>query len=126
VSPSGSLAVALSVVASPTPTWLGLAPISDTVGEVLNRTTTSALPVEPTRRGKLAEAVTHFAIAVQLRPDLADAHRNLGLALANLGRFDEALREFREVLRLKPDDANVRRAVEELQKRGRSGGPGGR
>lgn len=56
---------------------------------------------------------------------VGDAHRNLALALANLGRADDAIREFREVLRLKPDDANVRRVLDEYTRRGKGPDHGG-
>ena len=38
---------------------------------------------------------------------LAEAHNNLGLALASLGRFDEALAHYRKALEIKPDYAEV-------------------
>jgi Flp pilus assembly protein TadD len=78
------------------------------------------------QQGKLAAAVPHFAEAARLRPALTDAWRNLGLALANLGRFDEAAAALKEVLRLTPDDATVRSALAELQKRGGKPPDGGR
>jgi tetratricopeptide (TPR) repeat protein len=52
----------------------------------------------------LAQAVDEGRRAVQLEPDDALAHRNLGFALRTLGRYEEATSEFRESLRLVPDD----------------------
>ena len=40
-----------------------------------------------------------FDRAIELKPDGADAHRNRGLALLELRRFDDAIRAFSEVLR---------------------------
>ncbi len=44
-----------------------------------------------------------FREAVRLRPDLAEAHRNLGSVLEKLGRSEEATSAYREALRLRPD-----------------------
>jgi Flp pilus assembly protein TadD len=40
-------------------------------------------------------------------PDYAKAYSNLGIALANRGRFDEATADFRKALELKPDFAEA-------------------
>jgi protein O-GlcNAc transferase len=50
--------------------------------------------------------------AVQLDPDYADAHHNLGNALLLTGRWPEAIRQYQEVLRLQPDDAAAKSGVE--------------
>jgi Flp pilus assembly protein TadD len=49
------------------------------------------------------EAVAQFTEAVQLAPDRADIHNDLGFALALLGRFDEAIPHFTEATRLAPN-----------------------
>jgi serine/threonine protein kinase/tetratricopeptide (TPR) repeat protein len=51
------------------------------------------------------EAVRFAAVAVALRPDSPGAHGNLGTALRDHGRLDEAITGYREAIRLKPDDA---------------------
>ena len=43
------------------------------------------------RLGRAADAIAHFARAVELLPGVASAHGNLGAALANAGGVDEAL-----------------------------------
>ena len=43
--------------------------------------------------------------ALQLKPDYADAHNNLGGILSSLGRLDEAIQEYREALREDPRHA---------------------
>jgi predicted O-linked N-acetylglucosamine transferase (SPINDLY family) len=42
---------------------------------------------------------------LQSRPDFAEAHYNLGLALRELGKLEEAQASFQEAIRLKPDFA---------------------
>ncbi|HEX5218482.1 MAG TPA: tetratricopeptide repeat protein, partial [Verrucomicrobiae bacterium] len=42
--------------------------------------------------GQLNAALTSFNTAVQLSPNLAEAHQGVGIALAQLGRVDEAVR----------------------------------
>lgn len=57
---------------------------------------------------KFAEAADNFSRALALKPVNPDAHANLGLALARLGRRDEALRALRTALQQKPDHAQAR------------------
>ncbi|HTT56181.1 MAG TPA: tetratricopeptide repeat protein [Opitutaceae bacterium] len=57
------------------------------------------------RPGRLAEAVDHLEAARQRMPNDPAVHNNLGLALLQLGRRDEAIRELQSVLRLAPDSA---------------------
>ena len=45
--------------------------------------------------------------AIALAPGYAKAHNNLGLALANQGKLDEAIREYRLVLEKKPDHVSA-------------------
>jgi tetratricopeptide (TPR) repeat protein/serine/threonine protein kinase len=53
----------------------------------------------------LEEAYHFAAVAVALRPESPGAHLNLGLALQNKGRLDEAIAEYREAIRIKKDYA---------------------
>ena len=46
---------------------------------------------------------------MRLLPDYANARINLGSALASAGRLDEAIAQFQEAIRLKPDDPDARR-----------------
>ena len=61
--------------------------------------------------GSLRESEKCFRKAVELRPDLGDAHHALGNVHSLNGRHDEALRSHREALRLQPDSAAFRAAV---------------
>jgi tetratricopeptide (TPR) repeat protein len=52
----------------------------------------------------LPEAIAEFEAAVRLRPDYADAHNNLGNALAETpGRLADAIAEYKAALRIEPD-----------------------
>jgi tetratricopeptide (TPR) repeat protein len=53
------------------------------------------------------EAIAEHQAAVRLKKDYADAHYNLGCALAEKGRLDEAIAEYREAIRLKKDYAEA-------------------
>ena len=57
--------------------------------------------------GKRNEAVQHYERALQLKPDYAQAHNNLGLELAAQGKREEAWRHFEQALQLKPDYADA-------------------
>jgi tetratricopeptide (TPR) repeat protein len=55
--------------------------------------------------GRLDEAIGHFQAALQLKPDSANAHNNLGSAYSRLGRVPDAIGEFRTALRIRPEFA---------------------
>jgi|GEM_PF-2325077 tetratricopeptide (TPR) repeat protein len=49
----------------------------------------------------------HFRQAAIFKPDYAEAHNNLGVALHDLGRLDEAAASYRRALALKPDHVHL-------------------
>jgi len=53
-------------------------------------------------QGKLEEALEHFEVAVQNRPDDGQMHTMKGIVLQALGRTDEAIAAFRQALALEP------------------------
>ncbi len=55
----------------------------------------------------LAEAEQCLRTAVRLRPDYAEAHYNLGIALATERRLDDAIAALRETVRLMPEHAEA-------------------
>ena len=61
------------------------------------------------KMGSFPEARNAFREAVRLRPDDAEAHYNLGLALGKLKRDQEALSEFAQAVKLQPDLARAHR-----------------
>jgi tetratricopeptide (TPR) repeat protein len=56
-----------------------------------------------TRQGKPEEALVHFAEAVRLNPDFAEARSNLGNAFAAQRRFTDAIEHYQAAIRVKPD-----------------------
>jgi len=59
------------------------------------------------RQRQYPEAETALGRALELRPDLAEAHLELGKSQAAQGKLDLALAKYREAQRLRPDDARV-------------------
>ena len=61
--------------------------------------------------------------AVRIRPDVPGSDANLGVALTNLGRYEEAVARFSEALRIDPDFTEARETRElVLQKMKKSNG----
>ena len=65
--------------------------------------------------GQVDEAIAHYQKALEIKPDYAEAHNNLGLALAGCGRVDEAIICFQKALEIKPDYAEARRNLDAAQ-----------
>ncbi|HAH05897.1 MAG TPA: hypothetical protein DCM05_05095 [Elusimicrobia bacterium] len=55
--------------------------------------------------GRFQEAVLEFQQAIRIDPSVAEAHCNLGVALAKLERNDEAIAELESAVRLDPQHA---------------------
>jgi len=53
-----------------------------------------------------------FRAVVRVKPDYAEAHNNLGIALGSRGRLPEAIDQFEQALRLKPEFADAQRNLE--------------
>ena len=64
------------------------------------------------RLGRMAEAGKYLEKAVELSPDMADAHYNLGVALMSEGRVEEAIVHYRRAISLNPGDAEARHNLE--------------
>jgi tetratricopeptide (TPR) repeat protein len=62
-------------------------------------------------KGDNETALDHLQNAVQLDPEFADAHNDLGVALARVGNTDEAVEQFQRATNLAP---NHNRAVRNL------------
>ncbi len=55
-------------------------------------------------RDRWSEAVEHYEGVIAANSELAPARRGLGNCLNRLGRMDEAVREYREAMRIEPGD----------------------
>lgn len=53
--------------------------------------------------GNLARAEAHFRQALLVKPDLAEAHYNLGAVLDRFGKTREAIASYTDAIKLKPD-----------------------
>lgn len=60
--------------------------------------------VDHVAEGNLEEAVAAYRQALEQDPDYADVWEGLSMALADLGRFDEAIAAATRVVELNPDD----------------------
>ena len=63
----------------------------------------------PGGAGRPQRRLAHFRAAVEIAPNNAIAHNNLGSILAMSGNFDEAVVHFRKALEINPDYADARR-----------------
>jgi tetratricopeptide (TPR) repeat protein len=69
--------------------------------------------------GRLEEAIASYRKALALRPDLAEAHRNLGIALQEAQQSAEAITVYQQAISLWPSDADLCFGLgEALQKNG--------
>jgi tetratricopeptide (TPR) repeat protein len=70
------------------------------------------------------DAIGELRAALTWNPESAEAHNNLGIALASAGRMDEALTEFKQALTIDPGFDDARRNLSmatspEAESRGR-------
>jgi len=63
---------------------------------------------------KIEEALDAFRKAVELKPDLAEAHINLGLLLYRQGKADEAEKALLKALELKPEEPKTKEALADI------------
>ncbi|MCE9562991.1 MAG: tetratricopeptide repeat protein [Planctomycetes bacterium] len=59
------------------------------------------------KAGRLPEALAAFQRAIELQPEHAGAHNNLGNVFKKLGRFDEAIQSITQAVRLDPTAADL-------------------
>jgi Tfp pilus assembly protein PilF len=58
-------------------------------------------------KGKLDDAMEHFQMSVEFKPDDADSHNNLGFVLFKRDQTDKAIDQYQKALAIKPDDADA-------------------
>ncbi len=55
------------------------------------------------KRSKPKETIAEYRTAIRIKPELALAHYNLGIALEDQGNLEEAITEYRTAIRIKPE-----------------------
>ena len=58
-------------------------------------------------KGQWDQAVAHYRKALEIRPDYAEAHVDLGNVLTSRGQVDEAIAHYQKALEIKPDYAEA-------------------
>lgn len=66
--------------------------------------------------GKYDQATEELRKAIELKPDLLEAHYNLGICYQVSGQTGQAIAEFEEVLRINPDFVQARKKLADLSK----------
>jgi tetratricopeptide (TPR) repeat protein len=61
--------------------------------------------------GRVEEAIPHYQKALEINPDLAEAHNNLGNALLQKGKVDEAIAHYQKALEIKADYAEAHNSL---------------
>lgn len=110
VAAAATLAVALAVSTN--------APLVDV--PTMRAVTQMNLGTYAAEAGDKALAAECFRRAIALAPDFAEAHYNLGLALVEMDRLDDAIGPFQRAAALAPNESKARRALRwiEAKKRG--------
>ncbi len=65
--------------------------------------------------GRLPDAAAHYEQALRIRPDFTSAHYNAAVALARMGRIDEAIMHFERVIELDPGNGPARQYLGRLR-----------
>jgi protein O-mannosyl-transferase len=73
----------------------------------------SSVPDEAMQRYE--EAIRQYERALELQPQHPAIHRNLGMLLAKLGRYDEAEAHLRATLQIVPDEPTARETLREIE-----------
>ena len=82
--------------------------LSDEILEIDRRSAVAWMlkSVAMQKKGQVQQALAAAQKAVQLAPDDADVHFNLGMIWLNTGQFDKAVAEYKEALRLAEPSSN--------------------
>ena len=61
---------------------------------------------------KIEEAISHYKMAIKLKPDFAEAYNNLGAVLFDAKMTEEAIDYFKEAIRIRPGYATAQKNIE--------------
>ena len=59
------------------------------------------------QEGKLDEAIIHYKKALEIKPDLSEAHNNLGVIFQSRNKLNEAENSFRKALEISPNQVDA-------------------
>jgi Flp pilus assembly protein TadD len=65
--------------------------------------------------GRVPDAIGQYQQALQIKPDYAEAHNNLGGALLQTGRVSDAMMQFDQALRIRPDYTDAKNNLARAQ-----------
>jgi tetratricopeptide (TPR) repeat protein len=92
--------------------------IKDHIDQLPNKALSYAYLAElHLKEGLLADAVMYYLKSLEIQPQNAAAHNDLGVALMQLDREKEALRHFKEALRIDPEHASALDNIEYVMKK---------
>jgi Flp pilus assembly protein TadD len=80
-----------------------------------NRLSESAPTVPEEAMRRYDEAVRQYQEALELEPQQAAIHRNLGILLVKLGRYDEAIPHLRATLQIVPNEPVARQMLDAIE-----------
>jgi len=58
-------------------------------------------------KGRTSEAISHYKMAIKIKPDYTNAHYNLGIALSAEGKNEEAISHYKMAIKINPDYAEA-------------------
>ena len=67
--------------------------------------------------GKLKDAEISTRKAIEINPNFAEAHYNLGIILKDLGKLDQARESTIKALKLKPDSTEFKLNLENIEEK---------
>jgi Flp pilus assembly protein TadD len=65
--------------------------------------------------GRTSEAIDQYKQALRIKPNFAEAHANLGAALAQTGRISEAIEQLKASLLINPSNVDARNNLTKLE-----------
>ncbi|MDJ0732909.1 MAG: tetratricopeptide repeat protein [Nostocaceae cyanobacterium] len=76
-------------------------------------TVNNDLGVTQKKQGNFKTATNYYRQAISLQPDLAIAHYNLGGALQNQGKLEDAIASYQKVIEINPQDPEIYKQLAE-------------
>ena len=61
------------------------------------------LAIQHHQRGNFQEAMSYYKKAIQINPNLSEAHNNLGYAYQGLGKTQEAMNCYQKAIQINPN-----------------------